>query len=78
MIPPFDIFARGVTVRGAALTVLARDDHQLAALKRFVNDGIASGALHPTIARTFAFDAIADAHRYIESGEQIGKVVVTL
>ena len=77
VIPPFDIFARDLTVRGVALTARMRDDVQLALMKRFVGDGIADGSLRPVIARTFPLDEIADAHRFIESGEQIGKVVVT-
>ncbi len=47
-------------------------------LKRFVSDGLADGTLRLMIARTLAFDQIADAHRLIETGEQIGKVIVTL
>jgi NADPH:quinone reductase-like Zn-dependent oxidoreductase len=78
VVPPFDIFARDLTIRGLALPNLTRDDAQLAALKRFVSDGLAVGTLRPTIARTFAFDQIADAHRFIEAGEQIGKTIVTL
>ena len=78
IVPPFDIFARNLTVRGLALTALTRDDGQLKALKQFVSTGLADGAFHPTIARTFPFDEIADAHRFIEAGEQVGKVVVTL
>ncbi len=78
IVPPFEIFARDLTVRGLALTVLTRDDGQLAALKQFVAAGLADGAFHPTIARVFPFDRIADAHRFVEAGEQVGKVVVTL
>ena len=78
VVPPFDIFARNLTIRGLAFPSLMRDDGQLAALKRFVGDGLADGTLRPTIARTFPFDQIADAHRFIEAGEQIGKIVVTL
>ena len=78
VVPPFEIFARDLTVRGLALTALTRDDGRLAALKQFVSTGLADGAFHPTIARTFPFDQIADAHRFIEAGEQVGKVVVTL
>ena len=36
------------------------------------------GSLRPTIARTFVFGNITDAHRLIETGEQIGKIVVTV
>jgi NADPH:quinone reductase-like Zn-dependent oxidoreductase len=75
-IPPFDVFARNLTIRGVALPILAREDGKLAQLKRFVSDGLVRGALRPTIARTFAFENIAEAHRFIESGEQIGKIVV--
>jgi NADPH:quinone reductase-like Zn-dependent oxidoreductase len=78
VVPPFEIFARDLTVRGLALTALTRDDGRLAALKQFVNTGLADGAFHPTIARTFPFDQIADAHRFVEAGEQVGKVVITL
>ncbi len=78
VIPPFDIFARDLTIRGLAFPNLMRDDAQLAALKTFVGDGIADGTLCPTITRTFAFDQIADAHRFLEAGEHIGKIVVTL
>jgi NADPH:quinone reductase-like Zn-dependent oxidoreductase len=47
-------------------------------LKQFVSDRLSVGAFHPTIARTFSFDQIADAHRFMEAGEQVGKIVVTL
>jgi NADPH:quinone reductase-like Zn-dependent oxidoreductase len=77
-VPPFDIFARDLTVRGVAVTALARDDATLAEMKAFVLSGLADGSLRPVIARTFPFDAIADAHRFIEAGEQVGKVVVTV
>jgi NADPH:quinone reductase-like Zn-dependent oxidoreductase len=77
VVPPFEVFGRNLTIRGAALPALARDDAQLAALKSFVGEGLSSGAFRPTIARTFAFDDIADAHRFVEAGDQVGKVVVT-
>ncbi|CAG4927998.1 zinc-dependent alcohol dehydrogenase family protein [Paraburkholderia saeva] len=78
VIPPFDILARDLTVRGLALTARTRDDAQLAALKRFVSEGLADGTLCPAIDRTFPFDEIAAAHRFIEAGEQVGKIVVTV
>jgi NADPH:quinone reductase-like Zn-dependent oxidoreductase len=78
IMPPFEIFARDLTIRGLALTALTRQDAKLADLKEFVSAGLAEGAFHPTIARTFLFDQIADAHRFVETGEQVGKIVVTL
>jgi NADPH:quinone reductase-like Zn-dependent oxidoreductase len=77
-IPPFDLISRDIAVRGVALTARMRDDEQLSAMKAFVGKGISCGTLRPVIDRTFAFEDISEAHRYIESGEQVGKVVVTL
>ena len=44
--------------------------------KRFVYDGLAAGDLKPIVARTFRLDDIVEAHRYMESNQQIGKIVV--
>lgn len=38
----------------------------------------ADGAFHPVVARTFSLDEIAEAHRFMEAGEQIGKIIVTV
>ena len=51
---------------------------RLARGKQFIYDGLESGALYPFIDRTFTLDAIADAHRYMESNAQKGKIVVTV
>ena len=39
---------------------------------------VASGHLKPVIDRTFPLASCADAHRYLESGDQFGKVVLTV
>ncbi|MEX4069023.1 zinc-binding dehydrogenase, partial [Haemophilus influenzae] len=46
---------------------------KLAQAKKFVFDGLASGQLKPEIDKVFAFDEMAEAHRYMESNAQIGK-----
>ena len=56
---------------------IAADDTQLA-LKRFMSEVLADGSLGPMIARTFPFDDIVEAHRFIEAGSRRGKVVVTV
>ena len=77
-LPLAQVLWKDLTVRGFGLpTTIARDD-KLAALKQFIGQGLASGALRPIIARTFPFDEIVAAHRYIETGAQFGKVVVTV
>jgi NADPH:quinone reductase-like Zn-dependent oxidoreductase len=38
----------------------------------------AAGVVKPRIDRVFPFAQIVEAHRYMESNEQIGKIVVTV
>jgi NADPH:quinone reductase len=76
--PAPQVFRRRLTIRGLAANSGLEDDARLEALKRYLLPGFASRALTPTIAKTFPFERIADAHRYIESNEQFGKVVVTV
>ena len=77
-LPVAQILFKDLTIRGFGLpSTIARDD-KLAAVKQFVSEGIASGALRPVIARTFRLDDIVNAHRYLESATQFGKVVVTV
>jgi NADPH:quinone reductase-like Zn-dependent oxidoreductase len=78
ILPQFDIFLRDLTVRGASLPAISRNEAMLEALKRFVVEGLADATLRPTISRTFPFDQIVDAHRFMEAGEQVGKIVVTV
>jgi NADPH:quinone reductase-like Zn-dependent oxidoreductase len=44
----------------------------------FILAGLASGALKPMIDRTFTFDDMVEAHRYLETNGQFGKIVVTV
>jgi NADPH:quinone reductase-like Zn-dependent oxidoreductase len=76
VVPPFAMLARSLTIRGLSFTAYSADDIHLAALKQFVTDGLADGSLSPVITRTFAFDDIVNAHRFMETGTQVGKIVV--
>jgi NADPH:quinone reductase-like Zn-dependent oxidoreductase len=78
VVAPFQIFARNLTIRGFALPAIAREDHQLAALKSFVLEGLAEGMFTSVIDRAFSFEQIQEAHRFLESGAQFGKVVITV
>lgn len=78
---PFPLFAalkKGLTLRGYTLFEVVGDPERMAKAKEYVLDGLASGALKPIIAKTFPFEKIVDAHRFMESNEQIGKIVVTV
>jgi NADPH:quinone reductase-like Zn-dependent oxidoreductase len=45
--------------------------------ERFLFDRLSDGSLRAVIDRTFPLDKVADAHRYLESNRQFGKVVLT-
>lgn len=76
--PLFEALSKGLTVRGYTLFEIVSDPERMARGKRFVTDGLASGALKPIIARTFPLEEIVQAHRFMESNRQIGKIVVTV
>lgn len=76
--PLFDALGKGLNVRGYVLFEIVQNPAMLAAGKQFVYDGLQSGAFKPVVDRTFTLDAIADAHRYMESNQQKGKIVVTV
>ncbi|VWB40370.1 zinc-dependent alcohol dehydrogenase family protein [Burkholderia lata] len=77
-VPVMDLLARHLTLRGYELFEITGDAQKLERAKRFIVDGLAAGALKPLIDRTFAFDDIVEAHRYMEAGAQVGKIVVTV
>jgi NADPH:quinone reductase-like Zn-dependent oxidoreductase len=76
--PLFDVLSKRLTLRGYLIHEIVQDPARLDAARRFVLDGLSAGTLRPIIAQTFPFERIADAHRYLESNEQFGKIVVTL
>jgi NADPH:quinone reductase-like Zn-dependent oxidoreductase len=77
-LPLFDVLSKWITIRGYVLMEITGDPKRLERGKRFVNDGLADGSFKPIIARTFPLQEIVEAHRYLESNQQIGKVVVTV
>ena len=78
ILPLLAALKKGLTVRGYTLFELVKDAESLARGKEYIYRGLGSGALKPLIDRTFTLDAIVDAHRYMESNQQRGKIVVTV
>jgi NADPH:quinone reductase len=76
--PLFTALTKGLTLRGYTLFEIVKDTEKLARGKQYIRDGLQSGKLKPVIDRTFSLDAIVDAHRYMESNRQRGKIVVTV
>lgn len=70
--------SKGLNVRGYTLFELMPDASRRDAAISFVTRGLEAGTLKPVIAKTFPFDQIVEAHRYLESNTQFGKIVVTV
>lgn len=72
------VLSKTLTLRGYLVHEVTGDPARLEPAKAFILDGLASGFLRPVIARTFPFDDIVEAHRFLESNEQFGKIVITV
>lgn len=76
--PLFNVLTKSLTLRGYLVHEIVRDPARLAKAKAFILDGLSDGTLMPIIARTFPFEEIVEAHRFLESNTQFGKIVVTI
>lgn len=74
--PLLDVLRKGLAIRGYTLWEITLDPARLARAVDWIGSRLTSGALRPVIDRVFALDQIVEAHRYIESGRQNGKIVV--
>ncbi len=77
--PLFLAMPKGFSIRAFHVVWhLMQDAKRWERAKALISEGLGAGKLKPVIDRTFPFDKIADAYRHLASGEQLGKVVVTL
>jgi NADPH:quinone reductase-like Zn-dependent oxidoreductase len=76
--PLFASFRKQLSLRGYTLFAVTGDPQKRERGARFVLDGLAAGRLRPIVARSFPLEQIVEAHRFLESNEQIGKIVVTV
>jgi NADPH:quinone reductase-like Zn-dependent oxidoreductase len=76
--PLFPALVKGLSVRGYQYKEIVSDPARLEQAKRFIVDGLADGSLKPLIDRVFPLDQIVEATRYLESNQQIGKIVVAV
>jgi len=77
-LPLLDVLAKSLTIRGYLLFEVTQDPQRLERAKKFIVDGLSAGKLKPVIAKTFPLEQIVEAHRYLESNQQVGKIVVTV
>ena len=76
--PLFPALAKGLTIRGYTLFEIVKNPEMLERGKQYIYSGLESGTLKPIIDRTFPLAEIVEAHRYMASNQQKGKIVVTV
>jgi NADPH:quinone reductase-like Zn-dependent oxidoreductase len=76
--PGFVLGMPALNMRTYTLYETTTDPERLRRAEAFVASGLRTGAFAPAVDRTFTLDEIVEAHRHIESGSQVGKVVVTV
>ena len=76
--PLWTVFRKNLTQRTYGAELLSSDPAILDRSKKFVIDGLAAGTFKPLIAKTFPLDKIVEAHRYMDSNQQVGKIIVTV
>ncbi|HZF17019.1 MAG TPA: zinc-dependent alcohol dehydrogenase family protein [Steroidobacteraceae bacterium] len=76
--PHWPAALKHLSVRGWVASTIWNHPERFARAKALVLRGLAEGRLKPVISRTFALADIVAAHRYLESNQQLGKVVVTV
>lgn len=77
-ITPWSLMAKQLTIYSHIIFHHTKD----LAVRRegidYVTRGMLSGAFRPVIAKRFKFEDIAEAHSYMQSNQQVGKIVVTM
>jgi len=69
---------KGLNVRGYTLFEITGDKEKLHRAKSYIYEKLKTGAIKPVLDKTFKLENIADAHKYMESNEQLGKILVSV
>jgi NADPH:quinone reductase-like Zn-dependent oxidoreductase len=78
---PFPLFAalgKGLKVQGYTVREIFVDAKAMSVAKKYVFDRLAHGRFVPKIAKTFPFKETVEAYKYLESNQQVGKVVIAV
>ena len=78
---PFPLIAalgKGLTLRGYTLHEVTPNAVLLSVAKQYIFDRLSDGRFVPKIAKTFPLAQTVAAFQYLESNQQVGKVVITV
>jgi len=76
--PLFAVLGKHLTVKGYTLFEILSVPSEREKAEKYVFDHLEKGDFVPRVDKTFPLSEIVEAHRYMESNAQIGKIVVTV
>ncbi len=77
-LPVGPLIGKHGVIRGYTLRQIVEHPDRFARAKRWVIDRLTDGTLDPVIAKVFPFEQVIESHRYMESNEQMGKIVLAV
>ena len=75
---PLAAFASGFTMTSSSISTGMNTPELREKAKAYIIERLENGTFKPQIAKTFPFAQSVEAYQYLESNEQVGKVVITL
>jgi len=76
--PLFTALAKGLVIRGYTIFEITQDKNKLEDAKSFLLPLFNAKKLIPVIDKVFAFEKIQQAHDYMESNQQMGKIIISI
>lgn len=77
-LPVLEVIGKSLTIQGYKVFELTTDAERRKVAVNWILDGLARKVLRPVIDTVFPLEDIVAAHRRLESGSQVGKIVVTV
>ena len=74
--PHWSAAFKNLSLRGWVASTIWNKPDRFARGEALIRQGLKEGRLKPVIDKVFKFPDIAEAHRYLESNQQVGKIVV--
>jgi len=76
MHPHWPAAFKNLSIRGWVASTIWNHPERFTRARELILRGLAEGRLKPVVAKTFRLAEIVEAHRFLESNQQMGKVVV--
>lgn len=76
--PLFVALGKGLVIKGYTIFEITKDKEKLEKAKEYLLTLFNTKEIVPVIDREFAFDQIQKAHEYMESNQQMGKIVINV